>query len=109
MTSKDSTPDWSAARAAMMLDPTVTNLNTGSYGPTPRPVFDRVTELRRQLAAEPMDFLLRRDAAALVDGPRTPRRVSRHVASAARVHANVTDGHQHRRQRACGSTRPAKS
>jgi isopenicillin-N epimerase len=43
----------------MLLDPTVTNLNTGSFGPLPRPVFDRATELRRQLAAEPMDFLLR--------------------------------------------------
>jgi isopenicillin-N epimerase len=43
----------------MMLDPSVVNLNTGSYGPTPRAVFERVTELRRHLAAEPMDFLLR--------------------------------------------------
>ena len=59
VTSKEPIPDWSAARAAMMLDPTVVNLNTGSYGPTPRAVFDRVTELRRHLAAEPMDFLLR--------------------------------------------------
>jgi len=25
--------DWSAARARMMLDPTVTMLNTGSFGP----------------------------------------------------------------------------
>jgi isopenicillin-N epimerase len=50
---------WSAARARMMLDPTVANLNTGSFGPLPRPVFDRVTELRRRLAEEPMDFLLR--------------------------------------------------
>src|SRR5437763_17196195 len=50
---------WSAARARMMLDPTVTNLNTGSFGPLPCPVFDRVTELRRRLAEEPMDFLLR--------------------------------------------------
>jgi isopenicillin-N epimerase len=52
--------DWSAARAAMMLDPTVANLNTGSFGPLPRVVFDRVTQLRRRLAEEPMDFLLRR-------------------------------------------------
>jgi isopenicillin-N epimerase len=52
-------PDWSAARAAMLLDPTVANLNTGSFGPTPRPVFERATELRRRLAAVPMDFLLR--------------------------------------------------
>jgi isopenicillin-N epimerase len=51
--------DWSAARAAMMLDPGVANLNTGSFGPLSQPVFDRVTELRRRLAEEPMDFLLR--------------------------------------------------
>jgi isopenicillin-N epimerase len=43
----------------MLLDPTVANLNTGSFGPTPRSVFQRVTELRRRLAEEPMDFLLR--------------------------------------------------
>ena len=47
------------ARAAMMLDPTVANLNTGSFGPLPRVVFERVTQLRRRLAEEPMDFLLR--------------------------------------------------
>jgi isopenicillin-N epimerase len=50
---------WSHARSQMLLDPTVTNLNTGSFGPLPRPVFDRATELRRRLAAGPMDFLLR--------------------------------------------------
>jgi isopenicillin-N epimerase len=43
----------------MLLDSTVANLNTGSFGPLPRPVFERVTELRRRLAEEPMDFLLR--------------------------------------------------
>jgi isopenicillin-N epimerase len=43
----------------MLLDPTVANLNTGSFGPTPRMVFERVTELRRRLAEEPMDFLVR--------------------------------------------------
>jgi isopenicillin-N epimerase len=52
-------PYWAAARARMMLDPTVANLNTGSFGPLPRPVFERVTELRRRLAEEPMDFLVR--------------------------------------------------
>jgi isopenicillin-N epimerase len=51
--------DWAAARAAVLLDPTVTNLNTGSFGPLPRAVFARVTELRERLAAGPMDFLLR--------------------------------------------------
>lgn len=53
-------PDWSAARAQVHLDPAVTMLNTGSFGPTPRPVFDRVTDLRRQLAAGPTDFFVRR-------------------------------------------------
>ena len=50
---------WSDARARMMLDPTTTNLNTGSFGPLPRSVFERVTDLRRRLAEEPMDFLVR--------------------------------------------------
>jgi isopenicillin-N epimerase len=53
------TVDWCAARARMMLDPTAINLNTGSFGPLSREVFERVTALRAQLAAEPMDFLLR--------------------------------------------------
>jgi len=47
------------ARAAMMLDANVANLNTGSFGPLPKAVFERVTELRRRLAEEPMDFLVR--------------------------------------------------
>jgi len=50
---------WSAARGLMLLDPTVSNLNTGSFGPLPRSVFERVTALRQRLAEEPMDFLLR--------------------------------------------------
>src|SRR5262249_39094904 len=50
---------WSAARAQMLLDARVANLNTGSFGPLPRVVFQRATELRRRLAEEPMDFLLR--------------------------------------------------
>jgi isopenicillin-N epimerase len=43
----------------MLLDPKVVNLNTGSFGLLPRVVFERVTELRRRLAEEPMDFLIR--------------------------------------------------
>ena len=50
---------WTAARARMMLDPTTINLNTGSFGPLPRLVFEHVTALRRRLAEEPMDFLVR--------------------------------------------------
>jgi isopenicillin-N epimerase len=52
-------PFWSAAREQMHLDPTVINLNTGSWGPVPRPVFQHVTELRQRLAEEPMNFFLR--------------------------------------------------
>src|SRR5947209_20140316 len=52
-------PDWNRARAQMLLDPTVSNLNTGSFGPLPRPVFERATALRQRLAEEPMDFLVR--------------------------------------------------
>ncbi len=51
--------DHAQARAAMLLDPSVTNLNTGSFGPLPKGVFERVTQFRRRLAEEPMDFLLR--------------------------------------------------
>ncbi|HJZ56380.1 MAG TPA: aminotransferase class V-fold PLP-dependent enzyme [Gemmataceae bacterium] len=51
--------DWAAARAQIHLDPTVTMLNTGSFGPLPKPVFDRATELRLRLAAGPTDFFLR--------------------------------------------------
>ena len=51
--------DWTAARSRMILDPTIVNLNTGSFGPLPVPVFERVTELRRLLAAEPTHFFVR--------------------------------------------------
>src|SRR5437588_9896846 len=54
-----SDPFWAAARERMLLDPTVTNLNTGSFGPLSRVVFERVTELRRRLAEEPMAFFVR--------------------------------------------------
>src|SRR5262245_57452186 len=50
---------WERARSEVLLDPTVVNLNTGSFGPLPRVVFERVTELRHRLAEEPMDFLVR--------------------------------------------------
>lgn len=59
--SADYANGWDAAqaRSAMLLDPEVANLNTGSFGPLPRTVFERVTKLRHRLAEEPMDFLLR--------------------------------------------------
>jgi isopenicillin-N epimerase len=58
--SSSANPDWSAARALVHLDPTVTMLNTGSFGPVPKPVFDRATDLRWELAAGPTDFFLRK-------------------------------------------------
>lgn len=53
------TDKWRDARAQMLLDPQVANLNTGSFGPLPRVVFERATQLRQRQAEEPMDFLLR--------------------------------------------------
>src|SRR5262245_54177002 len=53
------TPDLALARARVVLDPSVTMLNTGSFGPLPLPVFERATELRRRLAAGPTDFFVR--------------------------------------------------
>src|SRR5262249_4210947 len=50
---------WPSYREQMLLDPTITNLNTGSIAPLPRCVFERVTALRRRLAEEPLDFQLR--------------------------------------------------
>jgi isopenicillin-N epimerase len=55
----DGEPDWIAARGKMILDPTVTMLNTGSFGPLPKVVFDHATELRLRLAAGPTDFFVR--------------------------------------------------
>lgn len=57
----DPPPDrfWAAARERMILDRTIINLNTGSFGPLPVPVFERATELRRLLAAEPTHFFVR--------------------------------------------------
>jgi isopenicillin-N epimerase len=43
----------------MLLDATVANLNTGSFGPLPRVVLEKATVLRQRLAEEPMDFLVR--------------------------------------------------
>src|SRR5262249_46856495 len=51
--------DWAAGRQRVIPDPTVPMLNPGSFGPLPRPVFDRATELRLRLAAGPTDFFVR--------------------------------------------------
>ncbi|AXB41649.1 aminotransferase class V-fold PLP-dependent enzyme [Amycolatopsis albispora] len=50
---------WAKARDQLCLDPATTDLNAGSCGPLPRPVFDLVTGFRARMAAAPMDFLSR--------------------------------------------------
>ncbi len=52
--------NWSYWRDQIMLDPTITNLNTGSFGPLPKPVFAEVTRWRNYLAEEPTDFFVRK-------------------------------------------------
>jgi isopenicillin-N epimerase len=61
---------WAAARGRMILDPTIVNLNTGSFGPLPRPVFEHVTELREMLASEPTHFFVRQAPPLLWDARR---------------------------------------
>lgn len=63
---------WQAARAKVMLDPAVTQLNAGTCSPTPLPVFERVAALRHRQAQSPTEFqwrdsweLLRRSREAL--------------------------------------------
>lgn len=54
-------PDiWSAVRSRIHHNPAVAMLNTGSWGLVPKPVFERVTTLRQELAAGPTDFFVRR-------------------------------------------------
>ncbi|HYA09204.1 MAG TPA: aminotransferase class V-fold PLP-dependent enzyme, partial [Gaiellaceae bacterium] len=43
-----------------LLDPEVTFLNHGSFGATPRAVFERYQAWQRELEAEPVDFIARR-------------------------------------------------
>jgi isopenicillin-N epimerase len=50
---------WAVVRDRMILDPSIVNLNTGSFGPLPKPVFERVTVLRQMLASEPTHFFVR--------------------------------------------------
>jgi isopenicillin-N epimerase len=65
---------WDSARRRMCSDRRRINLNAGTLSPTPIPVFDAVTALRRQMAENPSDFywrqmpgLLDRSRAALAE------------------------------------------
>ncbi len=51
---------WPGAGDQFLLRPDVTFLNHGSFGATPRPVFERYQAWQRELEAEPVEFLGRR-------------------------------------------------
>jgi isopenicillin-N epimerase len=54
-----SSVDWERVRDRMLFPPAVVYLNAGSFGPLPRAVHDAAAGLRRSLASDPADFLLR--------------------------------------------------
>jgi isopenicillin-N epimerase len=52
--------DGARLRGEFLLDPSVTFLNHGSFGATPRAVFERYQEWQRELERQPVLFLARR-------------------------------------------------
>src|ERR1700719_2293750 len=50
----------SAMRGMFLLDPDVCFLNHGSFGATPRPVFEVYQQWQRELERQPVEFLGRR-------------------------------------------------
>ncbi len=61
-----------------LLDPGVVFLNHGSFGATPRPVFDAYQQAQRELERQPVEFLaLERRLPALLDAVHS--RLARHV------------------------------
>lgn len=52
-------PDWLDLRQQILFDPTVTYLNTGSYGLLPKRVFEELAVLRERMFRDPVDFLWR--------------------------------------------------
>lgn len=47
-------------REQFLLDPTVVFLNHGSFGATPRPVFEAYQKWQREMEAQPVEFISRR-------------------------------------------------
>jgi isopenicillin-N epimerase len=52
--------DGARMRGEFLLDPSVTFLSHGSFGATPRAVFERYQEWQRELERQPVLFLARR-------------------------------------------------
>src|SRR5947209_5782629 len=50
-----------------LLDPNIIYLNHGSFGASPRPVFEVYQQWQRELECEPVDFIGRRAGALLSD------------------------------------------
>ncbi len=50
-----------------LLDPAITFLNHGSFGATPKPVFDEYQRWQRELERQPVEFLGRRFAGLMAD------------------------------------------
>ena len=48
--------DWNHVRSQYMIPDGTVNLNNGSFGPTPRPVFEAMVEYQRRLAEDPHRF-----------------------------------------------------
>jgi kynureninase len=60
--------DGTRLREEFLLDPSVTFLNHGSYGATPRAVFERYQEWQLELERQPVLFIARRPAMTLPVG-----------------------------------------
>src|SRR3990172_965519 len=50
-----------------LLDPDITFLNHGSFGATPRPVFEDYQRWQRELERQPVEFLARRASGLLAE------------------------------------------
>jgi isopenicillin-N epimerase len=65
-----------------LLDPTIVFLNHGSFGATPRPVFEAYQQWQRELERQPVEFLGRRFATLMREA---------RAALAAYIHTDPTD------------------